>query len=222
MYVTKGVDWPLVPKFHLNKSEAPFCETKRVPQEDCIFHFSFFHSLHERISDEESFKVPADELKLWESRHERISDEDSFKVPADELKLGESRHKRLHWWASFGENLHFGFFHSLHEGICDEKSFKSPCRWAQIGRLEAWKVSLLDLFRRRILHPLPEEIFDGEVFKVPAGEQIHCVICLVPQTSRSSFSSGRYLLAVAGSLLSLHSQVRGTLACLQSGKNRGQ
>ena len=152
MYVTKGVDWPLVPKFHLNKSEAPFCETKRVPQEDCIFHFSFFHSLHERISDEESFKVPADELKLWESRHERFSDEDSFKVPADELKLGESRHKRLHWWASFGENLHFSFFHSLHEGICDEKSFKSPCRWAQIGRLEAWKVSLLDLSRRRILH----------------------------------------------------------------------
>ena len=72
------------------------------------------------------------------------------------------------------------------------------------------------------LHPLPEEIFDEEVFKVPAGEQIHCVICLVPQTSRSSFSSGRYLLAMAGSLLSLHSQVRGTLACLQSGKNRGQ
>ena len=129
MYVTKGVDWPLVPKFHLNKSEAPFCETKRVPQEDCIFHFSFFHSLHERISDE-----------------------DSFKVPAEELRLGESRHKRLHWWASFGENLHFSFFHSLHEGICDEKSFKSPCRWAQIGRLEAWKVSLLDLSRRRILH----------------------------------------------------------------------
>ena len=65
MYVTKGVDWPLVPKFHLNKSEAPFCETKRVPQEDCILHFSFFHSLHERISDEESFKVPAGEQGLW-------------------------------------------------------------------------------------------------------------------------------------------------------------
>ena len=105
MYVTKGIDWPLVPKFHLNKSEAPFCETKRVPQEDCILHFRFFHSLHERIFDE-----------------------DSFKVPADELKLRESRHERLHWWASFGENLHSSFFHSLHEGICDEKSFKSPCR----------------------------------------------------------------------------------------------
>ena len=72
------------------------------------------------------------------------------------------------------------------------------------------------------LHTLPEEIFDEESFKVPAGEQLHCVICLDPQTSKSSFSSGRCPLAVAGSLLSLHSQVRGTLACLQSVKNRGQ
>ena len=72
------------------------------------------------------------------------------------------------------------------------------------------------------LHTLPGEIFDEETFKVPAGEQLHCVICLDPQTSESSFSSGRCPRAVAGSLLSLHSQVRGTLACLQSVKNRGQ
>ena len=69
---------------------------------------------------------------------------------------------------------------------------------------------------------LPEEIFDEESFKIPAGEQLHCIIGLDPQTSQSSFSPGRCSLAVAGSLLSLHSQVRGTLACLQSVKNRGQ
>jgi hypothetical protein len=38
-----------------------------------------------------------------------------------------------------------------------------------------------------LLHTLPEEIFDEESFKVPAGEQLHCVICLDPQTSKSSF-----------------------------------
>ena len=72
------------------------------------------------------------------------------------------------------------------------------------------------------LHTLPEEIFDEESFKVPAGEQLHCVICPDPQTSQSSFSSGRCPRAVADSLLSLHSQVRWTLACLQSVKNRCQ
>ena len=56
------------------------------------------------------------------------------------------------------------------------------------------------------LHSLHEEIFDEESFKVPAGEQLQCINCLDPQPSKSSFSSGRCLLAVAGSILSQPSQ----------------
>ena len=66
---------------------------KRIELLDCILHFSFLHSLHERIFDE-----------------------DSFKVPADELRLGDLRHEQLHWWTSFGEN-HSAFYFSKALGM---------------------------------------------------------------------------------------------------------
>ena len=69
------------------------------------------------------------------------------------------------------------------------------------------------------LHTLHEGIFDEESFKVPAGEQLHCMICLDPQTSKTAFHQGgvHWLWMV----LFCHSQVRETLTCLQSVKNRG-
>ena len=92
--------------------------------------------------------------------------------------------------------LHFSSLQSLHERIFDEESFKSPCWWAQIGRLEAWEVSLLDHLRRKILphfisfNSLHEGIFDEELFKVPAGEQLYHMVCLDPPPSKLFIREG--------------------------------
>ena len=87
-----------------------------------LLHFSFLHFLHEVICDEESFNVPA-----------------------NELRLGDLRHEKFHYWSTLGEKSYCILFPCTH--YKKRSLMRNRSRSLLVSIFTAWSAWFLSLLK---------------------------------------------------------------------------